>query len=325
MTTQFPLSGPMSVGDLLDRAFRLYRARFGVFLLTAATFLAPAGILSVLFGAESSVGNLSLFLEIAATALVSLAFTAQGIAALHSRPETIGVSIRRGLSRFWPYVGMGIVQLAAFVAALLVGAIPFAIGMGVLGLLDGDGPGNALDWIGSEGAFEIGSAAGSIGLIVCGFGPLFILFLAPFFYLYVRWYVSLVVLIAEGTGPIDSMRRSWHLSEGNFWRVFCYMFLLELLVSVLPLVIGPALEWIVAFIAPAAASGLLLRLAAAFPSLFLIISTPFRFGAGVLLYYDLRIRNEDYDLALRVAELEEQAAREADQEPVAVDAFSRRM
>ena len=39
MTTHFPLSGPMSVGDLLDRAFRLYRARFGVFLLTATVFL----------------------------------------------------------------------------------------------------------------------------------------------------------------------------------------------------------------------------------------------------------------------------------------------
>lgn len=311
MTTQFPLSGPMSVGDLLDRAFRLYRARFGVFLLTAAIFLAPAGILSVLFGEKSIAGILAPFLDVAATALVSLAFTAQGIEALHSRPVTIWVGIRRGLSRFWPYVGMGIVQLAAFVAALLVGAIPFAIGMGVLGLLFGDGPGNALDWIVGGGAFDIGSVAGSIGLIICGIGPLFILFLAPFFYLYVRWYVSIVVLIAEGTGPIESMRRSWHLSEGNFWRVFCYVLLLELLVSVLPLVIGSALEWSVALIAPAGASGLLLRFAAVFPSLFLIISTPFRFGAGVLLYYDLRIRNEDYDLALRLAEMEEKVGRNA--------------
>ena len=46
MTTHFPLSGPMSVGDLLDRAFRLYRARFGVFLLTAAIFLGPVGVIS---------------------------------------------------------------------------------------------------------------------------------------------------------------------------------------------------------------------------------------------------------------------------------------
>ena len=41
MTTQSPLSGPMTVGDLLDRAFRLYRARFSHFLLTAMLFLVP--------------------------------------------------------------------------------------------------------------------------------------------------------------------------------------------------------------------------------------------------------------------------------------------
>ena len=311
MTTQFPLSGPMTVGDLLDRAFRLYRARFGVFLLTAAIFLAPAGFLAVLFGVESTAGILASFLEMAATALVSLAFTAQGIEALHSRPVTIGVGIRRGLSRFWPYLGMGIVQAAAYIAAFLVGAIPFTIGMAVLGSLFGVGPGNTLDWIRSDGAFDIGPAAGTIGLIICGIGPLFVLFFAPFFYLFVRWYVSLAVLIAERTGPIESLRRSWHLSQGNVWRVLGYVLLLELLVNVLPLAIGQALEWIVEFVAPAGASGMLLRLAAAFPSLYLIISTPFRFGAGVLLYYDLRIRNEDYDLELRLDEIEEQVGRNA--------------
>ena len=46
MTTHFPLSGPMSVGGLLARAFRLYWARFGVFLLTAAIFLGPVGVIS---------------------------------------------------------------------------------------------------------------------------------------------------------------------------------------------------------------------------------------------------------------------------------------
>jgi len=311
LSTQFPLSGPLSIGDLLDRAFRLYRARFGVFLLTAAIFLAPAGILSVLFGEESIAGILASFLEMVATALASLVLTAQGIEALHSRSVTIGVGIRRGLSRFWSYVGMTIVQAAAFFAAFLVGAIPFAIGMGVLGLLFGDGPGNALDWIRGEGAFDIGSAAGTIGLIICGIGPLFILFSAPFLYLFVRWYVSLAVLIAEGTGPVESLRRSWHLSEGNVWRVFGYMLFLELLVIVLPLVIGLALEWSAEFIPPPAATGLLLRLAAALPPLFLIISTPFRCGAGVLLYYDLRMRNEGYDLELRLTEMEAQVGRGA--------------
>ena len=311
MTTQFPLSGPMSVGDLLDRAFRLYRAHFGVFLITAAIFLAPAGIISVLFREESTAGILASLLEVEAISLASLALTAQCIEALHSRSVTIGVGFRRGLSRFLPHLGMFIVQLAAYIAAFVVGAIPFAIGMAVLRFLFGDGPDNALEWIRGEGAFDIGSAAGTVGLLVCGIGPMFILLFAPFFYLFVRWYVSLAVLIAERTGPVESLRRGWHLSEGNVWRVFCYVLLLELIVSVLPLAIEQALQWSVGFIAPAGASGLLLRFSAAFSSLFLIISIPFRFGAGVLLYYDLRIRNEGYDLELRLAQMEEQLSRDA--------------
>ncbi|MDE0072351.1 MAG: hypothetical protein OXO48_21755 [Caldilineaceae bacterium] len=85
--TQFPLSGPMSVGDLLDRAFRLYRARFGVFLPTAAIFLVPAAVFSILFGEGSVAGTLSPLLEVDAASPASLALTAQGIEALHSRPE----------------------------------------------------------------------------------------------------------------------------------------------------------------------------------------------------------------------------------------------
>lgn len=37
----------------------------------------------------------------------------------------------------------------------------------------------------------------------------------------------------------------------------------------------------------------------------------FQIWRGVLLYYDLRIRNEDYDLALRLAEMEEKVGRNA--------------
>lgn len=44
-----PLTGPLTVGDLLDRAFRLYRSRFGLFLLTGAVLIAPIAIVSGIF------------------------------------------------------------------------------------------------------------------------------------------------------------------------------------------------------------------------------------------------------------------------------------
>ena len=49
-------------------------------------------------------------------------------------------------------------------------------------------------------------------------------------------------------------------------------------------------------------------------SLFSIIFFPFKIGTTVLLYYDLRIRKESYDLELRVADLEEQVSLSIDQD-----------
>ena len=320
MTTHFPLSGPMSVGDLLDRAFRLYRARFGVFLLTAAIFHAPAGIISVLSAEESTVYVLATILNVPATAIASLALTAHSIEALHSRSVTTGEGIRRGLRRFWPYVGMTIVKWAAILAATVVALIPFVIGMRVLDGLPGSPASTALDWILGYGMTDIGDVLGAIGMSICGYVPLLILLLAPNIYLYARWLAAPAALLAEGTGPIDSLRRSWRLSQGNVLRIVGYVILLGLLTFILPIVIETALQWIFEIISPTGASELMLRFPAAFSSLFLIVSMPFSVGAAVLLYYDLRIRGENYDLELRVADLEEEAARDADQDGAAVDA-----
>ena len=320
MTTHFPLSGPMSVGDLLDRSFRLYRARFGVFLLTAAIFLAPAGIISVLSAEESTVYVLATILNVPATAIASLALTAQSIEALHSRSVTTGDGMRRGLRPFWSYVGMTIVKWAAILAATVVALIPFVIGMRVLDGLPGSPASTALDWILGYGMTDIGDVLGAIGMSICGYVPLLILLLAPAIYLYARWLAAPAALLAEGTGPIDSLRRSWRLSQGNVLRIVGYVILLGLLTFILPFVIVTALQFIFEIISPTGVSELLLRFPAALSSLFLIVSMPFSVGAAVLLYYDLRIRGESYDLELRVADLEEEAARDADQDGAAVDA-----
>ena len=319
MTTQFPLTGPMSVGDLLDRAFRIYRARFGAFMLTAALFHAPAGIVYVFFAEKSIVYNLAILWDIPAVAIASLALTAQGIEALHNNSATTREGIRRGLRRFLPYVGMSIVQWAAIFAATVVALIPFVIGMSVLDDLFGGPLPNALDWVVGDGAMDIESVAAAIYMIICGIIPLGILVLAPGVYLYARWLAAPAALLADGTGPIDSLRRSWRLSEGNVRRIVGYVILLGLLIFIFPAVIEAALEWIFELILPTGVSEQMLRFPAVFSSIFLIVSTPFSVCAAVLLYYDLRIRGESYDLELRIADLEEQVAQEADQDGAPVE------
>ena len=110
MTTQSPLSGPMSVGDLLDRAFRLYRARFGVFLLTAAIFLVPVWIIISLVSPDfSDVKSLLIILAfMLANGCTILALSARIIAELHGRSLSIGEGIRRGTRRIVAYAGMSV-------------------------------------------------------------------------------------------------------------------------------------------------------------------------------------------------------------------------
>ena len=53
-------------------------------------------------------------------------------------------------------------------------------------------------------------------------------------WLLVRWYLAAPVLVAEGLGPTASLRRSWQLSAGLFWRILalgCCLGLPQVLVT----------------------------------------------------------------------------------------------
>ena len=80
---------------------------------------------------------LLILLSVAAQAIVILSLTVQCIEALHGGSMTLAAGIRRGLRRFWPYVGMMIVQWAAIFAATAAVIIPF--GGGLLALVIGGG------------------------------------------------------------------------------------------------------------------------------------------------------------------------------------------
>ncbi len=310
MTTQSPLSGPMSVGDLLDRAFRLYRARFGVFLLTAAIFLVPVWIIISLVSPDFSDAK-SLLIILAfmlANGCAILALSARIIAELHGRTLSIGEGIRRGTRRIVAYAGMSVTIWTAMttmstliaVFAVFYGSIFF---FGFLAILP---PPSA----NTPPAFYFGFAA----LLICGFILLLVLVFYPALYLYSRWLAAPAVLIAERPGPLKALGRSWELSRGQDWRVTGYtvlLFILMALVNILPLAL---LELSFLQLLPdyslVLVSGILIW--ASF--LLWTVSTPFYTCAVVLLYYDLRIRNEGYDLELRVAELEAQVARPAGQD-----------
>ncbi len=341
------LTGPLSLGDLLDRAFRLYRARFGLLLLTAAIFNVPVAIFSGLLlwrffgnymraiellmnqppGPDFNLfpflfdtfggfyGGLLLLslLGVAAQAIVILSLTVQCIEALHGGSMTLAAGIRRGLRRFWPYVGMVIVQWAAIFAATVAVLIPF--GGGLLALVIGGRLLGSNFWNTGE-APSIISLIGIGVVFICGYIFILIVSLVPVVYLSARWLVAPAALIAERAGPLDSLRRSWRLSRGNVVRTVGYVIILKVLVTILLLLPAAVLQGIIAIILPADAFELMMSLSTTLSSLFSIVSIPFTICAAVLLYYDLRIRGEGYDPELRIATLEEQLAQSPDPDDV---------
>ena len=59
--------------------------------------------------------------------------------------------------------------------------------------------------------------AATIFLVVTSVATM--LFIVPGAYLWGMWQLWLVVLVVERSGPIMSLRRSWHLVAGSWWRI----------------------------------------------------------------------------------------------------------
>jgi hypothetical protein len=102
-------------------------------------------------------------------------------------------------------------------------------------------------------------------------------------YFMVRWSFILQVALLEGLGPLAALSRSSALVERNWWRVMNMTIVIGIITAGISIILGtiPTIG----------------------PTLGSILSTPV-FAIGItLLYYDLRVRKEEYDLDMLAGEL----------------------
>lgn len=101
--------------------------------------------------------------------------------------------------------------VAAFLLAALVLAVPL-VGLPLISLV------------------VVAAAGGAAGFAVLLFGSVA---LAPFvLYVAVRLSLGVPVVMREGRGPVDALRRSWDLVKGSWWWVFGVGVVMALCVSV---------------------------------------------------------------------------------------------
>jgi hypothetical protein len=275
----------MNFGEILDGALVMYRRYFGLFLKLAVVVLAVPALLFVYVGARwqgalttptqnSGAALVSLLLWLVPILIVyflaGLVLTAGTVRIISDaylgRTPSLQDALALGLSKLWALVGVGlgkgtIVLLAAFGVAIVVGLLTvIAKSAGVGGVLLIFAAGAAGAWF--------------VVYVLCGYGV-----------------TTPVVVLEELGSSFDSFRRSWELTRGFRGKVFGLGAIAFLLFNALP-------NWILSV--PAALTkltmpGLSIALSAV-ATIVPVILTPVISAVITLMYYDLRVRREAFDL-----------------------------
>jgi len=125
-----------------------------------------------------------------------------------------------------------------------------------------------------------------------------ILLVIPAFLFFVRFAFGPAVVVVEGSRGTDAMRRSWRLAKDHFWRLFGTIVLAGIIASIVSGILYLPLG---AVATGMGSSGWIV--AALGYSLAEVITAPFSIAVTVLLYFDLRIRKEGFDLAVMAEEI----------------------
>lgn len=127
-------------------------------------------------------------------------------------------------------------------------------------------------------------------------------------YAYVRLALASPALVMEGLGPMASLRRSWRLVRGSWWRVAGILLLAAIITNLLTTIVSVPLSLVAAVVTGVSESMLPTVLAAGLATLLAgIVTLPFTAAVTGLLYTDLRMRREALDIELVSAGVDPQA------------------
>ena len=272
----------MDIGDLLDLSIKLYRENFVTFLGIYAVVYLPfwllvGVLLQILLSSSGGISSASNPLE-SPEQLIGMVGSIAGLVILSAtlslivQPIATGALARAVSERF---LGREITIREAY-RFVLQRFWPLVIAMLLQALL---------------------VLAGASFLIVPGLIiAVFLAFIAQ-------------VVVLEGVGYSDALTRSWRLVSRDFWKVAIVMALLSLLVFMVGYGSKFAVAQLSEFISKSPGGGpepvmppaLIISTVAS--GLISVILDPIKIVGRTLLYYDLRIRREGYDLQVMAGEL----------------------
>jgi hypothetical protein len=291
MLAQLPNAGPLSAAQLVGRTFRFYGSHFGTFLLVTLVFWGPAFLLEILGAARP----LLMVAGFWATWFGPLTIVSAVACLQQGGPVSLRACLAAGARRFWSYFGASFLQGWAFVGVLLPAIVLFAIATNSAGTT----------------RFLAGFASAAAGAVAV-------------VYLVVRWMVLLPALVLEDQGATAALGHSWDLTRGRFWHCAGFGILLNLPLVVVSLVLVSVVFMTAIVLAIAGSSdtgplALVVLPVAVIGGAILYLWQPVQVLGTVLLFEDLRVRDEGCLPVPAIAQPAEQQA-PADQQELAESA-----
>ena len=289
---------PLGIGDIVDRAISIVRADpkllFGIAVLPYLVLTVVQLAFNLAFPRITTFTELN-FDRFAPGRVVPLDLTTSEIAALAAyglvvgiaslvvislqtaalidavskrylgRPATISESLRAGLRASGRLILAGIVVFLLVIAVFSAGIVGFVVV-----------------------AALVRNALGVIGAIV-----VFLALFVAIFFLTASLMPLPTVVTLEGAGPVAAIRRSWSLAGGARWRILGLLLLMSILSSIISLIFTFIL------LSTIATQGAVRTILQQLVNLAVAaVWAPIQWGAFTLLYYDLRVRKEAFDLQL---------------------------
>jgi hypothetical protein len=296
---------PMNLGEVLDRTFSLYKGNFLLFfgvmawpsvfamgfalvntILQSVAAKPQAGVVGVYMVAGLGGGFFLLMLAYWIAYTIALGATTFAVSDVYlGNNATIWGSFRKMRGRTWRlmrlmgWIGlqlMGVVILLAIAMPMLIAATPGSVGRGV------------------------GIVLVIIMIPVLIFLPIWIM---------LRNSVAVPALMLENLKAREASRRSVRLMKGNLGRAFLVVLLMVLVTyTVMFIFQGPFLVAAVFMSSHGQPNYLMMGLGSVLGAVGGALAAPLLMIGLVLLYYDIRVRKEAFDLQLLMGPPLENAA-----------------
>lgn len=260
---------PLGIGEILDAAFRLFRREFKTLAVCVLVVTVPISIVQTLITASTSENAFDL-----------------------SQTGVFDFSEPTVIEDEFTYIAGQLVSalLSMFAFAFATAACFRAVSTAYLG-----GHASARESLAFAGRRFISLALTSLLFIVILI-PAFLAVIFPGIWLAVAFSLYTPALLFEGKGGFTALKRSYRLVKGRWWATFGTLLLMYLLVTIIQGILSGIL---VGVIFADSSNEVLVAIVLTLLSIVgFAISLPFQAAVFTLLYFDLRVRTEGFDLQL---------------------------